>query len=90
MEGLNEVPGEIRRRNPERKTRRAKIPFLSNMSHELGAPMDGIPGMTDLLPGKSLNEKQRHFTEAIRMSGQTLYRKSWMYGHGVMPARSVI
>ncbi len=51
---------------------RAKSEFLANMSHEIRTPMNGVLGMAELLLGNKLTEKQRHFTETIRRSGQAL------------------
>lgn len=64
--------------------------FLSTTSREPRAPLNDVLGMTDLLRGAPLNEKQRHCARAIHISGRTLYGKSWTRGHGVMPARLVI
>ena len=51
---------------------RAKSQFLANMSHEIRTPMNGVLGMTELLLGTPLADKQRRFAEAIYRSGETL------------------
>ncbi len=49
-----------------------KSQFLANMSHEIRTPMNGVLGMTDLLSGTRLEEKQRHYVHTIHESGKAL------------------
>ena len=51
---------------------RSKSQFLANMSHEVLTPMNGILGMTEVLLGTGLNEKQRNIAETVLHSGETL------------------
>ncbi len=53
---------------------KAKSQFLANMSHEIRTPMHGVLGMTDLLLGTGLSDRQLGFVRVIRSSGSDLLR----------------
>lgn len=50
----------------------AKSTFLSQMTHELRTPMNGVLGMATLLNETDLNEEQRDMLDTIQSSGDTL------------------
>lgn len=51
---------------------KAKQQFLSNMSHEIRTPMTAIIGFTKVLLKTELNEKQREYLRAIKVSGNAM------------------
>ncbi|MEW6520510.1 MAG: response regulator [Thermodesulfobacteriota bacterium] len=51
---------------------RAKSEFLATMSHEIRTPMNGILGMTELLRGTGLNNRQLRFVQTIQRAVDSL------------------
>jgi two-component system, sensor histidine kinase and response regulator len=49
-----------------------KTTFLASVSHEIRTPLNGVLSMVELLRGTHLSNKQRHWVDAIRGSGQLL------------------
>jgi signal transduction histidine kinase len=50
----------------------AKTQFLANMSHEIRTPLNGVLGMTQVMEGDQLPDRQRDRLAVIRHSGQAL------------------
>ncbi len=55
-----------------RKTTQIKQTFLSNMSHEMRTPLNGIIGFTNFLSRTSLNAEQQEYLKIITQSSKTL------------------
>ncbi len=51
---------------------KAKQQFLSNMSHEIRTPMNAIIGFTHIVLKTELNDKQKEYINAIKISGDAL------------------
>jgi PAS domain S-box-containing protein len=66
------------KRNAERAAQiaeeavKAKQQFLSNMSHEIRTPLNAIIGFTKVVLKTELNEKQKEYINAIKISGDAL------------------
>lgn len=52
----------------------AKTRFLATLAHEVRTPMTGVLGMSELLLGTRLDDRQRGYVESIRKAGEHLLR----------------
>ena len=53
---------------------RSKSEFLANMSHEIRTPMNVVIGMSEVLAGTALDDRQQSFVQVIRDSGHNLLK----------------
>ncbi len=80
IDGMNNMLEEIEKRRQylikakedAEASAKAKEQFLANMSHEIRTPLNGIIGVTDLLRGTTLDDKQENYLSIIRQSADHL------------------
>lgn len=51
---------------------KAKANYLSAISHEVRAPLNGVIGMSDLMAETALDDEQKALVETVRQSAETL------------------
>jgi|GEM_PF-1892548 len=54
------------------KLLKVKTEFLANVSHEIRTPMNGILGMTHILSGTKLDERQQYYVQTVQKSAENL------------------
>src|SRR5579883_1527964 len=57
----------------ERDLEQLKALFLASLNHEIRTPLSGILGMVDLLLETHLDDEQREYAHAARLSAENLF-----------------
>ena len=68
---LAKIDAELKTKIAEEAVQ-AKQQFLSNMSHEIRTPMNAIVGFTNVILKTELNESQKQYLNAIKVSSDAL------------------
>jgi PAS domain S-box-containing protein len=69
---FRDVNERLRTREPAQQAYWLKSEFLTNISHELRTPMNGILGMTELALDTDLDDEQREYLEMVKASAECL------------------
>lgn len=64
----------IAQKNIAQSDSRSKTAFLTNISHEIKAPLNGILGFSELLKSRSLGKDEKELIDIIEQSSQNLLK----------------
>ncbi|MGB0838762.1 MAG: response regulator [Chitinophagales bacterium] len=64
----------IRAKEVAERSSRLKQKFLASMSHEIRTPMNVVVGMTHLIENTQLDQQQREYLNALKLSSDNLLR----------------
>ncbi|MCC7224540.1 MAG: response regulator [Chitinophagales bacterium] len=66
--------GLVKAKEVAEQSAKMREQFLANMSHEIRTPMNVVIGMTHLLENTRLNEKQKEYLTALKVSSDNLLK----------------